>query len=628
MPIVTGAKKTRRTLLAALCLVAWGIPLPGDRSLAREQEAGQTPLSRAGLIRFAIVPPAAQPLSISADRDLTISADGTQVAYIAGAAGQTAQLMVRAIDQLDAIPLAGITGPRSPFFSPDGRWVGYYAQRELRKVSIAGGPAITLCRTAGALRGASWSPDGMIVFATDAAGTGLFTVPAGGGEPRALTIPAQEHDERAHWFPSVLPGGRAVLFTIQAMGLIDTAPVSLAVLDLTTGQRKTLIRGGSQAVYLDSGHLVYAASGNLRAVRFDLTRLEVLSDPVDVVEQVMTKRGGAANFSISHRGTLVYVPGGAGSPEFKQNSLVWVNRQGGVEDPIQTPPHAYSSPRLSPDGGRVAVGIRDAERGYNDLGIGVWDLARQTLTPLTFRDIAFPVWTPDGRRIVFSSGYPRDAANLFSQSADGTGTVARLTTSSTDHWPQSISPNASSLVFIEFTKTSSGLNWNLGLLSLDGPLTPVGVGDPQIRPLMQTTATEKNAEISPDGRWLAYQSNESGRDEVYVRPFPKVQGGRWQISTGGGTGPAWARSGKELFYVDAGGLLMAVPVQTTRSFGVGHAMRVLHTRYFTSDPFTGGIRNYDVSSDGQRFLMIKDTPATIVVVVNWLDELKRRAPTR
>ena len=583
------------------------------------------PAPRSQPMRFAIVPPAAQPLVISGlDRDSAISPDGRHLVYFAGT-GQT-QLMVRAIDQLDAVPLRGITGARAPFMSPDGRWVGFFSGAELKKVSITGGPPITLCRIPGTPRGASWGQDDTIVFATSDAGTGLLSVPAGGGEPKVLTKPDLAQGERDHMFPSMLPGGRAVLFTITPNnGAIENAQV--AVLDLTTGQRKTLIRGGSSAEYVDTGHLVFAAAGTLRAVRFDLGRLEVLGDPVPVVEQVSTAPTGAANFSVSRQGTLVYMRGGAGGQTGSPRSLVWVNRKG-IEEPIKAPPRAYVYPRLSPDGTRVALDIRDQESD-----IWIWDLARQTLTRLTFGPDAelYPVWTPDSRRIIFYSTRA-GGGNLFWQPADGTGTVERLTTSSTTpHYPYSISPDGKSLVFQE-NVPKTGIDLSLLLFG-----EPGGSSKSEVRPLVQTTFTETSAEISPDGHWLAYPSNESGQEEIFVRPFPKVDTGRWQISTGGGTRPLWARSGRELFFLDGNSFLTTVPVQTTPAFSAGNPTRVLNTRYFSG--FGAGGQNvagrtYDVSPDGQRFLMIKDivgadqtaTPASMIVVLNWLEELKAKVP--
>lgn len=589
------------------------------------QQRTQTPDPQLPLMRFVIVPPAAQPLRITDARDLAISPDGTHLVYIAGASDQPSQLMLRSIDQLDAVPLRGITEPRSPFFSPDGQWVGFFSQGELRKVSITGGPSITICRVSAELRGASWGPDGTIVFALDSAGTGLLACPAGGGEPRALTTPDPtpakadatfKDGEAAHQFPSVLPDGRAVLFTIRANGSIGTARVAVAMLDLNTGKRKILIRDASQAEYVGTGHLVYAPSDapGLRAVRFDVSRLDVFGEPIPVVDHLMTKKGGAANFSLSERGALVYVP------VSEPTSPVWVKRQGG-EEPIPMPRHTYGTPRLSPDGTRVALSIYDPERGGNDLGIVIWDLSLAKLTQLPMHDIAFPVWTPDGRRIVFASELGGGVANLYWQEAAATGAVERLTTTPIDHWAQSISPDGKRLVLIERTRVAP--NWNLGLLPMNGLASPPGSDKPGIEPLLKTKTTEMNAEISPDGRWLAYQSDESGRNEVYVRPFPNMDAGHWQISNGGGSEPDWAQSGQELFYLDASGFLTSAPFRTTPSFRVGKATRVLYTRYRSGD-----VRDYDVSRDGQRFLMIKENPASIVVVLNWLEELKRRALTK
>jgi serine/threonine-protein kinase len=571
--------------------------------------------------RFAIVPAAAQVLNLSApDRAIAISPDGSHIVYRGGPGNAGGGLMlVRAIDQLDPRPIAGITGFRDAFVSPDSRWIGFFTQNGIRKVPITGGPSILLCGTQGAPRGASWGPDDTIVFATST--TGLMSVPAAGGEPRVLTKPDTAHGEAGHFFPSVLPGGAAVLFTITAPQLENS---QVAVLDLKTGQRKILIRGGSQAEYVDTGHLVYAAAGSLRTVRFDLKRLEVVSDPVPVVEQVLTgATSGEASFALSRTGTLLYVPGGVAGVEGARRSLVWVNRQG-KEEAIKAPPRAYAYPRLSPDGSRVALDIRDQE---ND--IWIWDLARETLTRLTFDPSgdSYPVWTPDSRRVVFAS-QRAGAANLYWQAADGTGTVERLTTSLNIQNATSISHDGMRLVFFEIVPKTGA---DLYLLPLQS--------ERRATPLVQTTFTERHAEVSPDGSWIAYESNESGQYQIYVRPFPNVDGGRWQVSTSGGsTRPLWARSGKELFYLSGDGTLTTVPVRTIGStFSAGNPSKVFDTKYYGTGSGTSG-RTYDVSADGQRFLMIKDTPtsdqqptttpASMIVTLNWTEELKRLSPAK
>lgn len=453
------------------------------------------------------------------------------------------------------------------------------------------------------------------MFATADRTTGLMSVPAGGGDPKVLTKPDAGQRESDHLFPFVLPGGRGVLFTITSTGQGDNSQV--AVLDSKTGQRRTLVRGGSHAEYVESGHLVYAAAGTLRAVRFDLARLEVTSDPFPVVEHVMTFANGAANYSISRQGTLVYVPGGAGSAV--PRSLVWVNRSG-REEPLRAPVRTYVVPRLSPDGTQIALQIFDQESD-----IWVWHIAHQTLTRLTFDPglNQSPVWTRDGKRIIFASQRAGGTLNLYWRTADGTGSDERLTTGANAQIATSITPDGSRVIGFEvFPQTAHDIvSW---LLATPGGRTPR-----ETERLVQTTFMELQPDVSPDGRYIAYQSNESGQFEIYVRPFPKVDAGRWQVSTGGGSQPAWARNGRELFYLDASSALTSVAVQTTGpTFNSGNPTKVFATRY--AAPVVA--RSYDVSPDGQRFLMIKDntttddksTPASLVVVERWFEELKAR----
>ena len=557
--------------------------------------------------RFEIVPPSAQGLFLASDRDIAISPDGRYIVYRGGA--DRGQLVVRAIDRTAVQVLSGITNARQPFFSPDSQWIGYFDSNALKKVSIAGGAAITICQSV-ITRGASWGEDSTIVFATTDTSRGLLRVSAGGGEPAVLTTPDRAKGETNHWYPSVLPGGRGVLFTITARNAAATARV--AVLDLKTGQHKTLTRG-SQAEYVQGGHLLYVADGTLHAVRFDLERLELLGDPVPVVDGVWTAGGGAANYGVSRDGTLVYVPPGTET----QRSLVWVDRKR-METPISLPPRIYDEPRLSPDGTRAAVTIRDQE---ND--IHILDLARESLRRLTFGPgiDASPVWTSDGQRIVFGSQSGNaNVSNLFSQAADGTGTVQRLTTSQNWQNPSFVAPDGTGILgFENSAKTASDIVWFPGSSS-------------RVEPIVQTSFIELNPELSPDRRYIAYQSNESGRHEVYVRPFPRVDEGRWQASSGGGSKPAWARNGRELFYLDSTNRLTSVPVQASEAtFTAGNPVRVLDTAYAGS---LENSRNYDVSPDGKRFLMIKEnvagapTRSSIVVVLNWFEELKASLSAR
>jgi serine/threonine-protein kinase len=581
-------------------------------------------------VRFAIVPPPSQPLGLGdQDRIVAISPDDTHIAYrVVG--GSQFSLMIRPLNELDGRPVPGVGVVRGPFFSPNGQWVGFFDE-QLKKVSVTGGPSVPLCRIAGLPRGASWGPDDTIVFATSDVTTGLLTVPAGGGEPTLLTKPDPSQGEFDHLFPAVLPDGRTVLFTITSLG--STAENSqIAALDLNTGQRKILIRGGTRAEYVETGHLVYGAANSLRAVRFDPERIEVLGDPVPIVDQVMTPASGAANFAVSRHGSLVYVPGTAAS-QAPPRSIVWVDRQG-REESIDVPARAYAVPRISPDGTRVALAIQD--RGID---IWIWDFLRRTLTPLTFdpTNDQSPIWTPDSRRIIWASTNSAAPAMVW-RAADGTGAGEQLIRqggAGLAWFPTSISKDGTRVFLFENTGSS---RYDVAMLALPDPSTSRAQDRRSTEPLVHTSASELNPDISPDDRWLAYQSNKSGLYEIYVSPFPNVDGGLWQISQGGGTRPAWSRDGRRLFYLDAKNLLTEVPVQAAGSaFSLGNPTTILRTPYYAGSTMGGlDLRGYDVSPDGRRFLMIKENapsaatpaalPPSIVVVLNWAEELKARVP--
>ena len=529
---------------------------------------------------------------------MALSSDGTRLVYSAND-----QLYLRAMDQMETTPVRGTEGDaRSPFFSPDGEWVGFYAGGgQLKKVAVSGGAPVTLCDAQVSL-GARWGADDTIIFGQR--GTGILQVSADGGTPEVL-IPLTGTEG---FGPQVLPGDKAVLFTLGQNGM-SWDDAQIVVHSLETGERNVLIEGGRDARYVPTGHLVYVLDGTLLAVPFDVDALEVTGGPIPMAEGVMTAglRSGAAHFSVSDTGALVYVTGG----DPAERTLVWVDRDG-REETLAAEPRAYRHPRISPDGGRVAVVVRDPEQD-----IWIWDFARETLTPLTFgsRNDFYPVWTPDGRQVAFASN--RDPPfNLFWKAADGTGTVERLTESESQQFPYAFTPDGSQLVFLERGEQSV----TLGVLSLEG----------SSEPLLETEFDERNGEISPDGLWLAYQSNASGQDEIYVRPFPNVDDGRWPISNGGGTRPLWAREGQELFYL-AAGAMMAVPVETVQTeprFAPGNAEEVFAVRgYFVE---SAG-RTYDISRDGERFLMIKEgaggESTECILVQNWFEELKRLVPT-
>ena len=514
------------------------------------------------------------------------------------------QLFVHPLDRLDSVPLVTATVPLNfVFVSANGQWVGFDEGGTLKKVALTGGPVKTVVNTGlGGSSGATWAPDDAIIFTTLDPTTGLQRVSADGGEVAVLTRPALSRGELDHLWPEMLPGGRAVLFTITATGGPDAAQV--AVLDLATGTSRVLMPGGSHAHYVQSGHLIYTAGGTLRAVPFDLDRRETRGTPVTVLPRLVRKSHGAAEFVVAADGTLAYVD----APDFAPaNMLVWVDRQG-REKPLDAAPGAYAHPRLSPDGMRVAVA--------NGSDIWVLDLAGQRASQLTFAPASHfaPLWTKDGDRLLFFS--PFRESGLFWQAADGSGAAERLGTG----LPSGVTSDGRHVLF----SSAPGAR-DLMLLTLDAAH--------HVEPLIQTASTERNGVVSSTGRWLAYESDSSGEFEIWVRPFPNVGAGQWRISTAGGTRPLWAPDGRELFFMAPDGALMAVGIDARAGTwsGAGRPAKVFEKSYATGSPYSS--RNYDVSRDGQRFLMVKP-PAKqaaaprIVVVQNWFEELRRLVPVK
>jgi serine/threonine-protein kinase len=558
--------------------------------------------------RFTVtLPPGQQLADLGGGPAVTLSSDGSRLAYVA-IQGGTQQLYLRVMDSLEARPIPGTEGAVSPFFSPDNQWVGFFVGGKLKKVSVSGGAVVTVGGATGS-RGASWGSQGMIAFAPTTL-SALLQVPEAGGAPQPLTHLAK--GDLSHGWPEFLPGGKAVLFAAST-GVSNQVTVQ----SVGTGERRTLVSGGTNPRYASSGHLVYAQGGSLMAVAFDPLRLTTTGGAVPVVEGVLqSQSNGDAQYSISANGSLVYVSGGVQSA---QSRLVWVSRNG-AEQPLAAPAHAYIAPRLSPDGRRVAVGVAEQESQ-----VWIYDFSRETLTRFTFEGNANlnPVWTPDGKRIAFESN-KEGPVNIFWQLADGSGGLERLTTSEYSRFPISWSPDGQLLAFVEINPITGRDIW---VLQLGDP----SAGSGQVRkaqPFLHTRFDEAVPRFSPDGHWLAYISDESGRFEIYVQAYPGP-GGKWQISTEGGTESVWNPNGKELFY-RSGDKMMAVEIATQPSFSVGKPRMLFEGRY---GPPPVPIPNYDVSPDGQRFLMLKPSetteaaPTQINVVLNWFEELKQKVPT-
>ena len=527
------------------------------------------------------------------------SPDGTRLVYAATVDG-VQQLFLWARNQMGAVPIRNTSGALYPFFSHDGEWVGFFTANELKKVSLAGGPAQTLCEV-GFRRGATWGPDDTIVFSSDAA-PGLMRVSASGGEPQQLTVP--EDGEGGHVWPRFLPDGSGVVFTIISSPL----NWELAVLSLETDDYRVLTEG-TDGSYAASGHMVFAREASLWAAPFDTATLELTGDVVPVVEDVQVNGGGWALYAIAGDGSLAYMPGGTST---SPHTLTWVDRVG-REEPVGAPAGDYREPRISPDGSRLAVSLVDATSGNID--VWIWDFERGNMTRLTFDAAAdfSPVWAPDGRNVVFFSR--RDGAGVYRKAADGTGTDEALISGEPDQqlFPSSVSADGNTLFLTE----GESPEVNVGLLALND--------DGGRAVLLAESFVEAEAAISPDGRWMAYGSDETGQLEIYVRPFPEVDTGRWQVSTEGGHHPVWSRDGRELFF-DDGSAVLVVDVETNdETFRAGIPERVFAGTYDYRNP-----RRWDVSPDGQRFLMTAfaalATAEQLHIVLNWFEELKEQVP--
>jgi serine/threonine-protein kinase len=517
---------------------------------------------------------------------LAISPDGRRLVYAAGD-----RLYQQSLSGGDAAPVAGVGGAdgaraTNPFYSPDGGWIGFWQDRQLKKISVTGGMPVVLCAAQNP-RGASWTTDHTIFFGQGA--DGIWRVPAEGGTPEQVV---KVETGQLAYGPQLLPGGRSVLFTLARGNGADAGQI--VVQSLENGSLHVVVDQGSDARYVATGHLVYARDSRLVALRFDVPTLAATGPAVPVVDDVARAPTGIAQFAISTSGALAYVPEDAlEAPRVR--TLIWVDRQG-REEPFEAPARSYAAPRLSPDGNRVALEME------ND--IWVFDRTRRSFTrvPADSTVETVPIWTPDGRDVIFSMGRSGrstvDALNLVRRPADGTGPADRLTDVPTARQvPYAVTPDGTRLIFREHGATPGGDAGDLMVMSLTGKRLT--------EPLVQTKFREMNAELSPDGRWFAYQSDESGRDEIYVRPFPNASAGQWKVSASGGTRPLWSRSGDELFYESAGTLMrVAVTIEPTFEAGIP-------TRLFDGPYVYGALeRWYDISPDGQRFLLMKESIAS------------------
>lgn len=542
---------------------------------------------------------------------MAISHDGRSIVYCAieGPPGPKAEsrLFLRQLDRTEATSIAGTAGGINPFFSPDDRWVGFWADGRLKKIPLAGGVATDLCG-APLIFGASWGPGGILF--SDAEYSGLSWVSEAGGKPEVLTKPDPEREEYSHRLPSWLPGGKSALFTVTKH-LFDRSP-STALIKRGSGKWRVLLEDAADARYVPTGHIVFMRRGTLMAIRFDPKREAVSGQAVplinDVIQGFCVASSGhtcAGQFSVSDTGNLVYAAGGLVPDE--KNSLVWVDMEGRAE-PVTDHLAAYRSARLSPDGHTIAYSTNGSRNQ-----IYVYDPDRGTHTPLTIDGVAvFPLWSPDGEQILYSIWGAQEC--LYRQPLDRMS-ASELLARNEDSF-SSWSTDGHTVAIVRLRPETL----------LDIAMMDVRSGE--ITPYLDSPATEVYPEFSPDGRWIAYASDESGRREIYVRAFPGP-GAKQMISISGGSQPLWASDGKRLYYRD-GEHVWAVDVRTNGAFRAGQPRKL-----FDETPYGRGfpIRTYDLSPDGKRFLMIREerrapAPVTeLALVENWFGEVRRLTRT-
>ena len=530
---------------------------------------------------------------------ISVSPDGHRIVFLAASADGKSMLWVRSLDTLSAQALAGTEGALRPFWSPDSRFVGFFAGGKLKKIDVSGGPPITLCDSPEVL-GGTWNSEGVIVF-SPAQNSALQKVSAAGGVPTAATVLGQGEGS-GHRMPFFLPDARHFLYRASKAG-DRGGPVYLASLD--SSERKLLLNSDSSNVLYTQGHLLFLRETTLMAQPFDPRRLALTGEAFPIAEQIQTQGNPPAGvFSASENGVLAYQTGSS----LEGFKLTWFDRSGKQIGNLGDPA-IYGDLELSPDGKRASVSISESGKGRN---IWIYDVARGLRTRYTFdaANDAPSIWSPDGSRIVFSSNR-KGHFDLYQNVSDGSGTEAPLLEDNLDKLPESWSPDGR---FILFMTNGGSTGTALFVLPLTGDRKPV--------PFLKTQFNELYGQFSPDGRWVVYRSNESGMYEIYVAPFPGP-GGKRQISTAGGTFPRWRRDGTEIFYVAPDNKLMVAAVNGKgSSFEVGTVKPLFDSRVFN------GLRYpYDVTADGQRFLLNtvpgQASSAPITVVVNWTAGLKK-----
>ncbi len=534
--------------------------------------------------RFEFLPRRDQTPRTLTGRNVAVSPDGSRIVFVGAAIGAQSMLYLRRLGDVAITPVAGSAGGSQPFFSPDGSWLGFYRDDAIKKVPIAGGPALTIARVHGLIRGPSWSADGTILYADQT--NRLMRVGAAGGTP--ARVPLADTSSGYRW-PELLPDGKGIL--------ASTPDHRIFAIELGTGQATQIIAEGDGPHYLTSGYLVYGhQSQAIFAVPFDVRHRQVTGQPVPVVDGVQVFAGGAVQFALSGNGVAAYRPGGSSLA-----TLIVVD-SAGRETVLPVKPAEINAPRISPDGKRVAYELIAQLGSPGD--VYILDLARATSSRLTFQNGASPLWSPDGQSVAYMR-FSETGNDVSRRKADGSGLEEHLFTAPGSQAPRGWAADGQ-LLLTHWDADSS----NLDLLSLPA--------EPKVRPYLHEAWQIFAPSLSPDKKWVAYTSRETGKDEIYVRAFP-VAAGKWQISEGGGSEAAWSADGGTLFYL-ADDSLVALRVQT------GSGFQVLGRRWAVEWPYDRDpVRTYDVFPDGRRFVALKypEVPA-VTVVTHWFTELRER----
>jgi len=607
-------RMTRRAIISALAGAATGAALGGVLG----SRWGSRTTTRS-LTRFRIPLPEGAVAVASFNKRVAISPDGTHIAFNLISRGVSNYVTIggdkcylHSLRELEPKALPFDAG--APFFSADGRWIGFIGSASgkpiLRKMALDGGPPVTVCGKG--YVGATWTADNMIYFVSEVPG-GLVRVAAAGGEPKEVVKIDLAKGDRQHRYPCALPGGKGILITVGTADAETFDDAHIAVLNTETGQIRTVVEGGTHPRYSTSGHLLYARDGKILGVPFDANRLKTMGQPFTVLEGVlMSRNSGVANYDVSASGDLVYIPGVVDKGE---RTLVWVDREGNAE-PLKLPLRPYLHPRISPDMRQLAVEIEGPNHNFY-----IYDFTRDVLSQMTTDGVShWPVWSPDGAQLVFRSG-TMGAFKMWQIPLDRSRPAAQLPGTGISQSAESWSPDGHALAYTAITPEAGS---HIMVESLEG--------DHVSRPFADIKAAAGSPKFSPDGHWLAYCSNESKKPQVYVQAFPGP-GAKVQVSSDGGTDPVWKRSGGELYFRN-GDKMMAVAVSTAPIFAAGHPRTLWEGHYShgmstSCGPPGATSSNYDVTLDGQRFLMVKDeAPDTavskqIVVVLGWADEVNR-----